>query len=253
MNLLKKSKCILLTVGLVCIFITSSVYAAPKNYNLYHQLGRKKSGYYSQTGQDEYLHKNVFKDKKNGVFVEFGAHNGISYSNTKIFEELGWTGICIEPIPSVFNELKKNRSCICLQGCISDHTGKDVFLKLEGEPEMCSGLVRNFDPQHMVGVKNVLKVRTYGDEPKEIEVDCFLLNDILEEYDIYHIDLLSMDTEGGELEILRSIDYNKFDIDVILVENNFMEGSFRHFMRSKGYDLIHRCGQDDVYKKKVIN
>jgi hypothetical protein len=47
--------------------------------------------YYSQVGQDRFIHENYFKELKGGVFVDIGAHNGISYSNTYFFEkELNW-------------------------------------------------------------------------------------------------------------------------------------------------------------------
>src|SRR5260221_7249446 len=85
------------------------------------------SAYYSQCGQDQFLYENFFRTKREGVFVDIGAHDGIFYSNTKFFEELGWQGLCIEPIPEVFEQLKKNRKAICIQGCISDQVGKSSF------------------------------------------------------------------------------------------------------------------------------
>ena len=56
--------------------------------------------YYSQCDQDKYLHMNVFKDYKSGVFVDVGAHDGKTFNNTLFFEEnYKWSGINIEPIP----------------------------------------------------------------------------------------------------------------------------------------------------------
>ena len=75
--------------------------------------------YFSQYDQDRYVNEQFFKNKKGGVFVEIGAYDGVLLSNTFFFKKyLGWTGICIEPIPDVFSRLKSNRSAICVQGCI---------------------------------------------------------------------------------------------------------------------------------------
>ena len=52
-------------------------------------------GYKSQFGQDKFLNENIFKNKRNGVFIDIGAHDGITYSNSYVFEkQLDWTGIC---------------------------------------------------------------------------------------------------------------------------------------------------------------
>ena len=47
--------------------------------------------FYSQYRQDEWLYNNLFKDKKDGTFLEIGADDGIDKSNTKLFEDLGWS------------------------------------------------------------------------------------------------------------------------------------------------------------------
>jgi hypothetical protein len=49
-----------------------------------------------------------FEAKKNGFYVDIGANDGKFISNTYCFEKLGWEGICIEPQPDIFEELKKN-------------------------------------------------------------------------------------------------------------------------------------------------
>ncbi|MCX6990466.1 MAG: FkbM family methyltransferase [Chlamydiae bacterium] len=215
----------------------------------YNRIGRREDGYYSQCGQDRLLNEKWFKNKKNGVFVDIGAHNGISFSNTKFFEELGWKGICIEPIPEVYEELKKNRSCICIQGCISDRNGKSSFLRVEGEPEMLSGLLTKYDPRHLERVYREIATRSYGKAPKCIEVDCYLLNDLLRKNDVFHIDFLSIDIEGGELDVLKTIDFDQFDIEFVVIENNYRNQEIPDFLIAKGYELVANTGWDDVFKK----
>ena len=71
--------------------------------------------FYGQFKQDEYVYNTFFKNKKEqGFFLEIGASNGIHMSNCYFYEkELNWNGIAIEPRKDAYNELIKNRKCIC--------------------------------------------------------------------------------------------------------------------------------------------
>ncbi len=64
------------------------------------------------------------------------------------------------------------------------------------------------------------------------------------------IDFMSVDTEGSELQILDMIDFNKYSISMICVENNFFEKKFDEFMNSKGYELYDSVFIDYIYVKK---
>lgn len=207
-----------------------------------------KATYYSQSGQDRYLYTTFFKNKKSGFFVEIGAHDGVTYSNTLFFEKhLGWNGICIEPIPDIFKKLEKNRSCICIHGCITNKSGVAAFLKITGYSEMLSGLIENYDPRHLQRIEHELE--KYGGSKEIIPVQCYVLNDLVEEYNIDHIDYLSIDTEGNELDILKSINFEKILIHIIGVENNYHEPHIRNLLESKGYQFVAKIGADEMYKK----
>lgn len=162
-----------------------------------HQMGFAK--YYSQDSQDRYLNENYFRNLKNGVFVEIGAYDGITLSNTYFYEsELDWKGICIEPIPYRYAELIKNRKCICIEGGIADREG-DTQLLLVSSPfptlDMLSGLKEKYDPRHLERVNYYIQV--HGGEYDCINVKCFLLNDLLTKNGLDHVNYLSIDTEGG--------------------------------------------------------
>ena len=60
----------------------------------------------SQDHQDRILETHIFKGYKNGVYVDVGAHDGISINNTLYFEKTNnWNGINIEPIKKIFDKL----------------------------------------------------------------------------------------------------------------------------------------------------
>lgn len=207
--------------------------------------------YYSQFKQDKYVNETFFKNKKNGIFVDIGAYDGITINNSLYFEKnLGWSGICIEPIPEVFEKLSKTRKCLCYNNCISNTNETVSFLVTHGTVEnieMLSGIIDKYDPQHIGRINSEL--RQCEGFTEVLKIQAIRLNDLLDEQGLYHIDFLSLDTEGGELQILKSIDYDRFDIDVITVENNYSSIEFRQFLRSKGYRFVTALGCDEIYKK----
>lgn len=204
--------------------------------------------YYSQCGQDQYVNETFFKNKRNGVFVDIGAHRGIEISNTYFFEsELGWTGLCIEPIPELFEDLIQNRNCTCIQGCISDKIGKAQFIRFTNDHAWFSGLQEKYDKSQLQNLQT-----NYGFTYELIEVKCYTFNDLMQEHGIYHIDLLSIDTEGGELDILKSIDFKKINIDIIVVEDNLNNPEFISFLNLKGYDFVKRLYQDILFVKRNL-
>ena len=158
-----------------------------------------------------------------------------------------------EPIPEIFEKLQKNRKVKCINACISNKEGTSQFFHITSEKcylGMLSGLLDKYDPRHMHRAKKEIKQE--GEKYEIINVSCYSLNNILEENNIYHIDYLSIDTEGGELDILKSIDFEKYDIDVISVENNFHDHEFQIFLKKKGYILVANLGCDEIYKKNNL-
>ncbi len=210
------------------------------------------AGYHSQFSQDLFINEYLFQGKRDGVFLDIGASNGVQYSNSLYFEEeLGWSGIAFEPIPETFQKLKKRRSCHCIQGCIGPRNEKKVpFLQINGTGSGFSGLVREYSPAHRKKVNRICAQKK--GKAKVIYVDIFVLNEVLETYGVSHINLLSLDTEGGELNILRSIDYKKFTIDVITVENNYKDGRFNAFLRKQGFTRVAFLGVDEVYVRNEV-
>lgn len=128
--------------------------------------------FYSQDKQDKYLEENVFKGYKNGVYIDVGAHDGISINNTLYFEKNnGWKGINIEPIKSVYNKLAINRpNDININCAVCNYNGETEFICNVGYTEMISGIKNTFDPRHlqrlnfenkhMGGSTNIIKVNT---------------------------------------------------------------------------------------------
>lgn len=154
--------------------------------------------YYGQMGEDLHIHKHYFPSFRNGVFLEMGALNGVKYSNTKFFEDtLNWTGVLIEPIPSLFKDLTKNRpKCLLYQVAVS---------KTEGELEIYEN----------DAVSSVKKNTTdeffktwHSDKTNIIKVPSMRLDHLLQMAGVKRIDFWSLDVEGSEYEALETMDWS---------------------------------------------
>ena len=197
---------------------------------------------YSQYNQDIILYNNFFKDVDNGYFVDIGAHDGTTFSNSKFFEELGWKGVCVEPNPLVFSTLQSTRKCKCIMKAISDKVGNAQFFQIIEGADMLSGLVDEFN---QLGIQNIhANLQDTENEFDYIEVELDLFDNIVDQA---KIDFLSIDTEGNELKILQTIDFNKYDIKVITVENNDYDDKFVNFLVPKGFTFVKRLGCDELY------
>ena len=207
-----------------------------------HHLGHFRQ-YFSQFGQDRYLHLNLFADKRDGVFVDVGAYDGFSGSNTLFFEKfMGWSGLCIEPDPAQFAKIPTYRACDRVQACIADKEGTARFFSIADGLTMMGGLVDYFEPQDMKMISERSKTRI-------VELPTYRLESVLTERKITEIDYLSIDTEGSELAILKSFDFARFKVKALSVENNRNAPQIPEYMQSAGYRRLVRLGVDDIYAK----
>ncbi|HSW90175.1 MAG TPA: FkbM family methyltransferase [Patescibacteria group bacterium] len=212
---------------------------------------RAPKSYLSQMGEDKYLDKNIFREKRRGVFLDIGAHDGYTFSNTYLLEKrYGWTGVCVEPLPSVFKKLQHNRSVTCVRAAISNTPGRLKFLEVvgPGNAEMMSGIVDRYDPRHLSRVKRDVKERK--GRQKIISVPSISIMELIEKYHLAHIDYCSIDTEGNEFEILKSIDFSKVQIDCFTVEDLFGTSPLKTYMRKNGYKLVKTLDKDCVFLRQ---
>ncbi|WP_443937986.1 FkbM family methyltransferase [Pedobacter sp. MW01-1-1] len=202
--------------------------------------------YYSQNGQDFIIDQEIFDKQRDGYFVEIGAHDGIKYSNTYFFEkERGWKGICIEANPKIYPSLVKNRNCYTLNTCISTTAKIEDFLCLPGKLEMLSGLTSQFSKSHLSRIER--EMLKHNETSENLSIECLTFGEVIERFKVQHIDYLSIDTEGSELSILKSIDFNKISISVISAENTYKNSENSEYLKLHGYKKIARVGEDDIF------
>ena len=148
--------------------------------------------YFSQADQDRWVEK-VTSSKRNGTFVDVGAFDGVTTSNTYYLEKnLGWTGICIEASPQFFEHLKQIRTSVNVNKAVMPYTGTCKFTDAD------------------------MAVTEHGQE-----VQCDTLTNILDACSApYVIDYMSLDIEGGEVGAIESLIDSKYRFNLITVEHN---------------------------------
>jgi len=198
--------------------------------------------FHSQDKQDEYLENNIFKGYKNGFYMDIGAHDGITINNTLYFEEYNnWTGVNVEPIEEVYNKLVINRpNDININCAICNNDGVAEFILNIGYTEMISGLKNNYDPRHYKRLEKDNK--EMNSKTEIINVNTKRIETICDKYNIKHINYLSIDVEGAEFDVIKSINFDKVFIDVIGFENNYNDISVEiiKYLETFNYIEIHR-------------
>ncbi|ELT95653.1 hypothetical protein CAPTEDRAFT_197327 [Capitella teleta] len=163
----------------------------------------------------------ILKKKKKGFFVEAGGLDGERSSNTIWFEKKhGWTGFLIEMDPSYYLQLRgKNRHCYTANACISSTNFPAMvpFIEMRGGNAAISSKVS----------KNSLNTM------------CFPFYSMMLALNRTKIDYFSLDVEGQELAVLKTISFDKLDISVLSVEYlHTNKNKLKQFMKSKGYKLV---------------
>jgi FkbM family methyltransferase len=207
--------------------------------------------FHSQVGQDRFLLENFFRGKRGGVFVDIGAYDGETFSNSLFFERtMEWTGLCVEPLPAAFAKLRATRKAICENVCVSDFEGEAEFTEADdaraGNEKMLSGLSGHFDAHHIRFMQQLSVARTTRTVPVT------RLSKLLEKHKLFAIDYCSIDTEGAELAILSELDFERFRISVLTVEDNSNDDRLPKLMATKGYDVFGRLEQDIVFKRRDV-
>lgn len=199
--------------------------------------------FYGQHGEDRYI-KTLFSSNYIGTAIEVGAYNGISLSNTYHFEKLGWKCLCIEPITLAYNQCKSVRKEV-VQCCISDMDKEDKeFTIFHLHDNLCA--ISSLEPDQRLIDSHKHMITNKTSEMVKVRSLTSLLDELHYPTDI---DFVSIDTENTELDVLKGIDFTKYNIKLLVVENNFNEPFCEDYLRPFGYKKIHRIAVNDFFMK----
>jgi FkbM family methyltransferase len=182
--------------------------------------------------------------KNNGFFVEFGATNGISLSNSYMLEQnFAWKGILAEPAFMWHKALKINRPDSYIEtSCVWKESGHKLM----------------FNQVDVLSTIDLYSNKDYHSTRREngerYEVETISLSDLLKKYHAPNIiDYLSIDTEGSELDILEAFfkSNDEYQIKIITCEHNHTpyRQKIYELLTTYGYERINKCISqwDDFY------
>ncbi|MFB6457183.1 FkbM family methyltransferase [Chitinophaga sp. Hz27] len=190
---------------------------------------------YSSEGEDLLL-KRIFDEKKDGVYVDVGAHHPFRFSNTYLFYKKNWRGINIDPMPGTMELFNKYRpGDINLEMGVSS-VPQELTYSIFNEPALntfSAEKVKEYTQKSCYKVIGSKKVET---RPLAAILDQHLKSTA--------IDFLTIDAEGMDLEVLRSNNWQKYRPAFVLVESQPYElekgtsSDLLKFMHQKGYGVF---------------
>jgi FkbM family methyltransferase len=250
-NALNNEKCIgVNSIGFYKKIITELKESKYLNNNQGIYIKKDHLLYKSQYLQDLILNLEIFKNKKNGIFVDIGAYDGIKYSNSYFFEKkLNWKGLCIEANPDIYKKLIINGRTKSLNYAVYKDNESIDFIKTKEKLDMLSGIKETMSEEHL---KRIKKEQQDNNTYDIIQVQSKSFNTIMIENDIQEIDYLSIDTEGSEYDIVLSIDFEKIKIQVIDIEVNYKNNKYEQMtekLKKNNYKLFKQIGCDEIYLK----
>lgn len=179
---------------------------------------------FSSDFQDYVLYTRHFRFmKRPGIYFDVAANHPIHGSNTFFLDRcLQWKGVCAEGNDIYFEPLYRERTCHLVPTCVSESDGQTVSFNLQ---VALGGIIdKNYKNSNQLKPNVPVK-----------KLRCTSMKNISQKFGISRIDYLSLDVEGSELEILKGIDWNSTQIDIISIENGPRKKEISKYLESKGH------------------
>lgn len=218
------------------------------NFNNNYLDGYSKKSY-SHEGEDMIL-RSMFEKQKNGFYIDVGAHHPKRFSNTYYFYKKGWRGINIDAMPGSMNLFKKIRK-------------RDINLEIPISDKEETVNYYIFNERTANTFSDELAKEKLKNEGRYIRAEkylkCKTMAQVLGEYLPVNqsIDFLSVDTEGYDLKVLKSNNWEKYVPECVLVEviglsiEDLINSELTHFMKDNGYVLFSKILNTIIYKKRI--
>ncbi|CAL4164974.1 unnamed protein product, partial [Meganyctiphanes norvegica] len=176
-------------------------------------------------GQSYVILGEILGEMTNGFFVECGAQDGEHISNTLLFEKkYGWNGLLVEGNPKNYEKvISKKRKAWTIHTCLSTKPYPNTVMFHVNLKDWGN---------HISNISIDSKIDGY------VELQCLPLYSILMALNTTTVDYFSLDIEGLELEVLKTIPWDKVNIRTLSVEHKHIPGGkdvLRSYMRSQGY------------------
>ena len=208
-------------------------------------LTRHKKSFYGQEAEDIAL-KRIVPRGVNGFYVDVGCFHPIKYNNTYFFYKQGWRGINIDIDPikiKGFNWVRKEDT--------------NIVRAVSGEKGEIKYWTNGF-----YSLVNTLEGDARNDEYEYIQktAQADTLSNIIDstKYKDRQIDLLSIDAEGHDMVVLKSLDMERYQPKVIVFETNagelknVLKSDVYKYLTALDYDLVNWIGLSLIFRKNDV-
>lgn len=196
---------------------------------------------YSQNDEEKYIIE--FFKGQSGCFLDIGAWNGKTFSNTHQLALQGWYGVCIEPSPSVTDSLEQlywgNNKIKILKVGVGIKRGILPFYDFDGDA------IGTFDRKHAELWRERANTKW-----KEIEVEVIAVNDLFIRMG-YDFSFINIDAEGWSFLILQRLPFIRLTkLRMICVEFDHHRKEILDFVGNYGFKLLHQTAENLLLVKK---
>ena len=208
--------------------------------------------YYSQYGEDFLINK-IFNNELNGCYVEVGCLDGVEFSNTYYFEKKGWRGACIEAHNDFISPLRRNRpNASVAHYAVGEKDADNVTFYANK-----IGSLSTLDKSEEERWKKNYKDYFHGFEEQKVQMRT--LTTIFNELQIGHINFVSLDIEGYEVQALSGLDFTKYKPTVFIIEykDEAHQNQIDNILLPQGYFFLSKIGCNlfyslDLNHRKIV-
>jgi FkbM family methyltransferase len=177
------------------------------------------------------------------TFVEIGS---CDFNTLRVLCDDGWKGIMVDPYKPYLDNIESHENLTKVNKAVGLYNGKVKFKKLKDDYIKEMG---DTDLKGMGTITNVTTLETFSgfnDHIETYDVDLITFDSMLSSLNVTTIDYLKIDTEGMDFDILKSIDYTKFNINIIRMEHTYCDDKLViDFLNHNGY----HC---ELFKNDII-
>ena len=194
--------------------------------------------------------------EKNGWNVNEQPYEIDDFQNIcKLFEDIGWDALCIEPNIEHKESLTAHRKFVRYYACGKENKELPLHIFRVGKDDITSSLTSLSPDERLVEDHKEIINDSY-----KVDVKVRTLNWILENEtsdtpfeNVVDIDFISIDTEGTELDVIKGLDFDKYSVKLLIIENNYNDDNIEEYMNLMGYKKDKRYKINDFYIKHEEN